>query len=177
MSESINRENLPIFLGAYLETNNIEIIEIAKSIGCSTSTINRIIGGKTIATDNFIKQCAILFEISIEKYKKLSDTEKEKISERLGAISGAGLGFASLTATISGLGISGLSAAGITSGLAALGGVIGGGMIAGVAVAAAIPLAIGTAGYGLIKGIKSVLSYKKMVNEDLDLKWEIIIKY
>lgn len=72
--------------------------------------------------------------------------------EILGALAGGGVGVGVGLTFISVAGsVAGFSAAGITSGLAALGSLVGGGMLAGVFVAGAIPIAIGTGGYQLIK--------------------------
>lgn len=112
--------------------------------------------------------------IGFDKYQKLTDSEKENISEKLGVVGGGTLGFASIAATISSLGsVAGLSAAGISSGLAALGAIVGGGMLAGVSVAAAIPLAAGAIGYGIIKGVKHLFGERYLNTEEIDQKWEI----
>ena len=63
---------------------------------------------------------------------------------------------------------------GISSGLPALGGIVGGGMLAGVSVAAAIPLAAGALGYGVIKGVKYLVSEVYLNSTDIDGRWEII---
>lgn len=176
MSEikNITRENLPNFLAVFIEQNKLEVGNVSKAIGCSIPVIRRIIGGKTFASDEMIKQCGVMISIGFEKYSKLSDADKEKISETLGTLGGGILGFGSITAAVSASGaVVGLSAAGITSGLAAIGSIVGGGMVAGIISVAAIPIAAGALGYGLIKGIKSLISDNKLNNEDFDPKWEI----
>ena len=45
-------------------------------------------------------------------------------------------------------------------------------MTAGVAVLAAVPIAVGAAGYGIIKGVKYLFSQHKLNNEAFDPKWE-----
>jgi hypothetical protein len=146
---------------------------ISEAIGCSHAALARILAGISKPTVEFIIQVGILIEIGYEKYKKLSDVEKEKISEKMATISGGVVGFGTITAAISASGgVVGLSAAGITSGLAAIGAVVGGGMTAGVAVFAAIPIAAGAAGYGIIKGVKYLFSQRKLNNEAIDPKWE-----
>ncbi len=117
-------------------------------------------------------QVGILIGIGYEKYQKLSDAEKETISEKIGTVSAGVVGFGTITAAISASGIAGLSAAGITSGLAAIGAIVGGGMTAGVAVLAAIPIAAAATGYGIIKGVKYLFSQHKLNSKAIDSKWE-----
>ena len=105
------------------------------------------------------------------KYKKLSATEKENISELLGATGGTVAGVGGSIAAIGAAGaVSGFSAAGITSGLAAIG---GGAMLTGIGLVAAIPVGTGLLGYGLIKGIKKICGANKLSCEEVNGKWEI----
>jgi hypothetical protein len=121
-----------------------------------------------------VRQGAILMSIGFEQFQKLSRAQKEKISEALGTTGGGTLGFASITAVISSLGVPGLSAAGISSGLAALGSFIGG-MAAGIVVAAAIPVVAAALDYGLIKAIKWGVGevHVNSHETELDPYWEI----
>lgn len=168
--EEITVENCRILLASYIEKHDLTVSKISKVIGCNTSTINRIIAGTTFPTDDFIKQAGILIVIGYEKYKKLSDSEKENISEKIGAVGGGVLGFGAITAAISASGtVAGLSAAGIVSGLVAIG---PGGMVGGVLTVAAIPIAAGVAGYGIIKGIKYLISEDELNSDNIDAKWE-----
>ena len=47
-------------------------------------------------------------------------------------------------------------------------------MLAGVSVAAAIPLAAGALGYGVIKGVKYLVSEVHLNSNDIDVRWEIM---
>jgi hypothetical protein len=171
--DSITKENCRILTAAFIEENNLKIKKVAKSIPCPEDTLNRILAGKTLPSDEMMKQIGILLALGFEKYSKLKTAEKEKISEALGAVGGGTLGFASITAVISASGVTaGLSAAGIAAGLSAIGGIVGGGMAAGVVVTAAIPIAAGAAGYALIKGIKALIASKKLDDDRIDPKWE-----
>jgi hypothetical protein len=120
-----------------------------------------------------IKQIGIMIELGFVTYSKLSNTQKEHISETIGTFGGGILGFGSITAAISSLGVvSGLSATGITSGLAALGAVVSGGMAVGVMVAAAIPIAAGATGYAIIKGVKYLANEWQLNITEFDERWE-----
>lgn len=168
--EDITVENCRVLLASYMERNDLTVSKISKVIRCNISTINRIISGTTLPTDNFIKQVGILIVIGYEKYKKLSESEKENISEKIGAVGGGILGFGAISAAISSSGtVAGLSAAGISSGLLAIG---PGGMVGGILTVAAIPIAAGAAGYGIIKGIKYLISEDELNSDNIDIKWE-----
>lgn len=171
--EEINRDNFRVLMSAFIEREEITVRKAAKAITCSEMTLNRIIGRKTLPSDEMLRQGGIMMGLGFKRYSKLSKAEKEKISEAIGTIGGGILGFGTITAVVSSLGIAGLSAAGIASGLAVLGGIIGGGMAAGVTVAAAIPIAIGALGYGIIKGVKAILEEYNLDQENYDPFWEM----
>lgn len=173
--DSINRENFKDLLGSFMEENKLSVKKVAKVIGCSEMTLTRLILEKTLPSDEMLKQVGIMLGLGFKKYSKLTDAEKEKISEMMGTLGGGALGFASITAAVGVLGsTAGLSAAGITSGLAALGTLAGGGMIAGVTVAAAIPIATGIAGYGLVKLIKGGTGELVVNMKNINSKWEVL---
>ena len=169
--EGINAENCRVLLAGYMEKRELAVPRILKVIGCSNATITRILAGESLPTIEFIKQIGILIELEYETYAKLSDAEKEKISETIGAIGGGVLGFGAITAAVSASGtVTGLSAAGIASGLAAIG---AGGMLGGILTLAAVPIAAGAAGYGIIKGIKYLISEDELKSNEIDEKWEV----
>jgi len=168
--EGMNAENCRVLLAGYMEKKEITVSQVSKVIGCSIPTTNRILAGKTLPTIDFMKQVGILVELGYETYRKLSDVDKEQISEKIGAISGGILGFGAVTAAVSAAGsVAGLSAAGITSGLVAIG---AGGMLGGILTLAAVPIAAGAFGYGIIKGIKYFVSEGELDSDTIDEKWE-----
>lgn len=169
----ITKENYSQILKSYISQNKLELRKISKVIDCTIPTLERLLDNQSIPSDEMIKQTGILITLGFAKYSKLSNAEKEKYSEKLGTISGAGLGFASITAVVSGLGTAGLSGAGIMSGLAAVGGFVGAGAATGIVVVAAVPILTGIAGYGLIKGIKHLTGNYKQKAISIDKRWEI----
>ena len=172
--DNINAENCRLLLAAFMERNDLDTSQISSAIGCSIPTLARILAGKSKPTIEFMKQVGILIAVGYERYAKLTEAQKEAISETIGAVGGGILGFGSITAAISASGaVAGLSAAGITSGLAAIGAAVGGGMAAGVVVLAAVPIAVGAAGYGIIKGVKYFFSQQELNSDAIDPKWEI----
>jgi len=170
--DSITRENCRLFLAVFIEDNDTNTRRLAKSIGCPEPTLTRIISGVTVPSGEMLKQTGLLLELGLQKYEKLSDAEKETLSETLGTIGGGVLGFGAITTAINSLGLAGLSAAGVTSGLAALGALVGGGMVAGVSVAAAIPLAVGGTGYAIIRAVKYFVGERQLDKVALAPKWE-----
>lgn len=172
--ESLNRDNFRALMAAFIKGSSLNIKQVAKVLKCPAASLERLLAGNTYPTDEMLRQGAILIELGYNRYAKLSDAEREKISDALGAIGGGTLGFGSVTAAVGAMGsVAGLSAAGISSGLAAMGAIVGGGMAAGVAVAAAIPIAVGVAGGGMIKGIKYVINEAQLSSEDIDSTWEL----
>ncbi len=168
-----DRESFRLMLAAFIERGDRTVRQVAKAIGCSDATLTRVLAGKTAPSANLMKQGGIMFELGFERYSKLSASERETLSEKIGVVGGGVLGFGAITAAIEAAGITGVSAAGISSGLAALGGIVGGGMLAGVSVAAAIPLAAGALGYGIVKGVKYFVSESRLNSTDIDKRWEV----
>lgn len=169
----ITKENYSQILKSYISQNKLELRKISKVIDCSIPTLERLLDNQTIPSDEMIKQTGILITLGFAKYSKLSNAEKEKYSEKLGTLSGAGIGFASITAVVGGLGTAGLSGAGIMSGLAAVGGFVGAGAATGIVVVATVPILTGIVGYGLIKGIKHLTGNYKQKVISIDKRWEI----
>ena len=170
--EELTRETLFHFLAAFIEENKLQVSHVAKAIGCSEASLSRIASKKTLPSDEMVKQSGILFAIGFDKYSTLTDAEKEQISEKIGAVGGGVVGFGSISGAVAVLGTGGLSGPGIVSGLAALGQVVGGGMLAGISVAAAIPIAVGAVGYGVVKSIKWYLTKTKNDEVAYDSRWE-----
>jgi len=170
----LNRENFPIMIAAFMEQHELSVRRIAGVITCSEASLDRILVSSTLASDEMLRQGAILMELGFDRYSNLTEAEREKLSDTLGVIGGGAIGFGSVTAAVSAMGsVAGLSAAGITSGLAAMGALVGGGMAAGVAVAAAIPIAAMGIGYGIIRAVKYFISEVQLNADALDPKWEM----
>ena len=175
MMNQLTQDNSRILLAAFIEENELTVRQVAKAIGCTEATLNRILAAHSLPSDEMMKQIGILIELGFVSYSKLSNAQKERISESIGTVGGGMLGFGSITAVVGSLGVSGLSAAGISSGLATLGAVVSGGMATGIMVAAAIPIATGAAGYAIIKGVKYLANEWQLNVTDIDEHWETII--
>jgi DNA-binding XRE family transcriptional regulator len=175
MEEAITPENCGVKLRLIRQVSGLAQRELAKVLGCSETTIFRLETGKTVATEDFINRLRALNAIGHHKFAKMSEAEKEAISEALGTVGGVATGIAGSIAAVSAAGsVAGLSATGVTSGLAALG--CGLGMVGGLAVVAAIPAAVGLAGFGLVKGIKAICEANNLSCKEVNGRWEIVQK-
>lgn len=170
MEELITKENCGDKLRIVRDVSGLSRRELAKVIGCAESTIYRLETKKTVPTPDFTNRLRGLVLIGHNKWSKMTATEKEAVSEAIGAAGGFTAGIGGSIAAVSAAGYAGLSAAGITSGLAAIG---GGSMLGGIAVVAAIPAAVGLGGYGLVKGIKAICEANKLNCKEVDGRYEI----
>lgn len=161
---NVNKQNIINLIEDFKEKNKIDNSKLALIIGHKTSYIEKILLAPENADDEFLKQFAILSQYGIGKYEKLTKSEKEKISEKIGAITMTGISLGSIATIVSGLGISGLSGAGIMSGLATIGGIVGGGALVGISIIATTPILAGTIGYFGVRKINSVRKKKKNNN-------------
>ncbi|MHC4574281.1 MAG: helix-turn-helix domain-containing protein [Planctomycetota bacterium] len=172
MCEPITQKNCGKKLKLVREISGMSRKELAKIIGVSESTVSRLETGKTEPTKEFLLRLAGLVAIGHAKYSRMSEKDKETISQYIGTAGGvaAGVGGAIGAISVSGT-VAGLSAAGITSGLAAIG---GGAMLGGLAVVATIPIAAGAAGYGLVKGIKAICKANNLTCKEVNQQYEIV---
>lgn len=173
MIEELDRGNFRLLLAAFVERDDLTIRDVSEAMGCPEAALNRVLAGQTLPSDEMLRQGGILLGLGYRRYAALTAAERGELSEKIGAVGGGALGFGSITAAISTLGVPGLSAAGISSGLAALGSLVGGGMLLGVTVAAAIPLVAGAAGYAIIKAVRYFTSKQHLDSTHLDPRWEI----
>lgn len=172
MLEPITEDNCGVKLKLVREVSGLSRKELANVIGVAESTIYRLEKKQTLPKADFMLRLSGLVAIGYAKYSKMSEKDKEKVSEFIGAAGGIAAGVGGAIGAISVTGaVAGLSAAGITSGLAAIG---GGTMLGGLAVVATIPVVVGAAGYGLVKGIKKICKANKLDCKEVDDYWEIV---
>ncbi|MGV0751411.1 hypothetical protein [Empedobacter brevis] len=158
---NINKENLPNHIDEFKNQNKIDNYKLAYILDSKVSYIEDILNSSEKVSDEFLKQFAILYQIGVKDYQKLSKSDKEKISEKIGAITMSGISIGSIATVISGLGITGLSGAGIMSGLAAIGAFVGGGSMIGITIVATAPIIAGTIGYFGIKKVNQIIKKQK----------------
>lgn len=171
VQEEVTKANCDEKLKLVREISGISRRELAQKVGVSEATIRRMETGQSEPTDEFMNRVRALCVIGMAKFGKLSESEKGKVSNCLGAAGGVVAGIGGAIGAISASGaVAGLSAAGMTSGLAALG---GGAMFTGIGVVAAIPIATGLAGLGLVKGIKKICEANKLNCQEVNEQWEL----
>ena len=171
----LSRENFHLLLDAFIKSNKLAPRRVAAAIPCSDATLMRLTMGLTLPTDEMLREGAFLMELGFERYGKLSQAQRQKLSESLGVVGGGTVGFASVSAAVSTLSVvSGLSAAGISSGLASLCSIVGGGTAAGVSVAAGLPVAAAGIGYGIARGVKHAAATRRLNQREVESRWEIM---
>lgn len=169
--EPITKENCRAKLLLIRNLLKISRRELARIIGVSEATLRRLEQTDSTPTDEFMNRLQALCVIGAAKYGKLSDSNKEKVSEMIGTTGGVVAGVGGGIAAIGAAGaVSGFSAAGITSGLATIG---GGAMLTGIGIVASIPVATGLLGFGLVKGIKAICDANQLSCTEVNEKWEI----
>lgn len=171
MEEAITAANCGSKLRLIRDVSGISRRELAKILGCSESTISRLEAEVHRPTVDFMNKLKALQVIGYHRFKKMGSGDRSALAETLVAAgSGAG-GAAAITGVIGATGtVAGFSAAGITSGLAAL----GGSLLGGVAVVAVVPIAVGAAGYGVMKGIKAICEHNNLSCKEVDGRFEIV---
>jgi len=171
MLEPITKKNCGRKLRLVRDVSGLSREELAKAIGVSESTIYRLERGETAPTDDFMLRLASLVAIGHAKYSRMSEKEKGKLSEYLGAAVGISAGVRGAIAAVAASQLVGrLSAAGITSGLAA----VASGMLEGLATIATLPIAAGAAGYRFVKNLKAICDANRLRCEEVDGRYEIV---
>jgi len=171
MLEAITQRNCGKKMRLVREVSGLSRRELAEALDVAESTIYRLETKKTQPTTDFMLKLSALVAIGYTSFSRMSEKDKEKIAECIGAAGGITAGVGGAIGAISASGaVAGLSAAGITSGLAALGGT----MLGGIAMVASIPVAAGFAGYGLVKGIKAICKANRLNRREVDGHWELV---
>lgn len=171
MEEPITSDNCGKKLKLVREVSGLSRKELADSLGCSETTMFRLETDKSKATEEFIYRLRALTVIGYHRFKTLTEAEKATLGETLGAAGGVTAGVAGSIAAVSAAGsVAGVSAAGITSGLASIG---GGSMLGGIGMVAVLPVVIGLAGYGLVKGIQAICFANDLECKEVDGRYEI----
>lgn len=164
MKEQYGRDEIGELLKQVRLETGISRRELAERLGCSESTIKRLETGVTTASEEMWNRCKALDLVG-------QSHDPGNAEEAAGAAVGAAGGIAGAGAAVAAAGaVPGLSAAGMTSGLAALG---LGSMVTGIGVVAAIPIATGLVGYGVVKGIKALVEANNLDAVEVDDVLEI----
>lgn len=164
-----NQTNFSVMLAEFMKQHGLSARSIANAFTCSEATLNRVLNGSTLATEEMLRQGKLLIDLGFIRYSKLTTAERENLLAKVGVVGGGGV--AGVCAVSSA--VAGASGAGMASGLAAAGSVVGGGMAAGIVVAAAIPLACAGIGYAIFRAANYVVSERQLNADAHDSKWEM----
>jgi len=65
----ITRQNFSSLVKAFRENDAVSTRRVAAAIGCSEPTLSRLIAGKTLASDEMLRQGGAMMEIGFARYK------------------------------------------------------------------------------------------------------------
>lgn len=167
--KSITRENCgQIIKQIRKKFGSISIMDFAKILGVSRSTIMRIEDGRTLPSDEFINRLKALQVIGLSKFKSLSEKNKNTFSQ---LIEETGENSDMLYKVYENM-LKELTPIGILAGLGAIGGAS---LITDpTTLVSSVSILTSGAGYGLIKAIESIVTANKLKCTEVDGRWEII---
>jgi DNA-binding XRE family transcriptional regulator len=168
--ETITRNNCGRILSELRNRyGKMSIMDLAKILGVSRSTIIRIEDGRTLPSDEFMNRLKAVQIIGTSKFQSLSEKEKTYFSQLIEDI---GEDPKAIEEKLKGNMCKALTTTGVLVGLGAIGSM---GAIIGAAAVAMPPLAaISVAGYGLVKGMQAIFKANDLKCTEVDGRWEII---
>lgn len=155
MPEYVTRENCGRILKELRQRfGSMSVAELSKTLGVARSTIMRIEAGQTAPSDDVLNRLKAIQGIGISRFQSLSETDRGRFSQVIEEMGENPELFAT-----SGM-FRKLTPAGI---LAGLGTIAGASLNISASVVSSIPILSSLAGYGLVKGLKSVLEANKLL--------------
>ena len=168
MPGSVTRENCGRVLKELRHKfGSMSVAELAKALGVSRSTVMRIEAGQTIPSDDLINRLKAIQLIGISKFRALSEIDSTRF---LGLIEEIGENPEIFSEAITKRMVKELTPAGI---LAGLGTIASASLNLSTSVISAVPVMSSLAGYGLVKGLKSVLEANNLSCVENEGVWEI----
>lgn len=165
MPEYVTRENCGRILKELRQRfGSMSVAELSKTLGVARSTIMRIEAGQTAPSDDVLNRLKAIQVIGISRFQSLSETDRGRFSQVIEEMGENPELFAT-----SGM-FRKLTTAGI---LAGLGTIAGASLNISASVVSSIPILSSLAGYGLVKGLKSVLEANKLLCVENEGVWEI----
>ena len=144
---------------------NLSRTGLAEVLGVSRSSIHRIEERTTLPSEEFLSRLDALQVLGASRYQELSEKEKTQYSkffETLGMVGAAG--------ALGAVSVGSISRAGVLIGLNAIG-------IAGIVRTSIAPFGIGAGiALGVMQAFKAILDANKLYCEEVDGRWEILIK-
>ncbi len=172
--EQLTKENFAEEFQQYIKEEGLRLAKVAKAIGCSITTLKRLLPERqTLPTEEMLKQARLMRKLGFETYCKLIESKKDNFAEVLGAISGGTLGLASVAAMLNSAESSAVLDEHKPNNIKKLGKITGG---SGIGLAFGLPMAGLALGYSLIKGLRVYIDAQALNNTNFDPKWEILAK-
>lgn len=168
MPKSVTRENCGKVLKELRQRfGSMSVAELAKTLGVSRSTVMRIEAGQTIPSDDLLNRLKAIQVIGISKFRALSEKDRFRFLELLEEIGENPEMFSKGAAKRM---VKELTPAGI---LAGLGTIASASLNVSTSVVSSIPVLSSLAGYGLVKGLKSVLEANDLFCIENEGVWDI----
>jgi HSP20 family protein len=165
MPQTVTRKNCGNVLKELRQKfGSMSVAELAKTLGIARSTVMRIEAGQTMPSDDILNRLKAIQVIGISRFQRLSETDKNRFSQVIEEIGENPEMFAK-----SGM-LRELTPAGI---LAGLGTIAGASLNASASMVSSIPILSSLAGYGLVKGLKSILEANNLLCVENEGVWEI----
>ena len=149
---------------------SMSVAELSKTLGVARSTIMRIEAGQTAPSDDLLNRLKAIQIIGISKFRTISQMDKDRFSQLIEEIGENPELF--LTANLGHM-VKELTPAGI---LAGLGTIASASLNLSSNVVSSIPVLSSLAGYGLVKGLRSILEANDFQCIEREGAWEIVNK-
>lgn len=173
--DKVTRGNYNELMVIFLQDSKVSLRQVAKAIGCTEITLNRLIAKITVPSDEMLRQTGIMLELGYKSYAKLAEYERKNIMESIGIFGGVALGFGMMTGFITDLTYGGVSSESLISGLEELGALFGSDILIGMGIAVSVIALTGITGYGIAKALKTGITNAKSNKNRIDERWEMAV--
>lgn len=146
---------------------SMSVAELSKTLGVARSTIMRIEAGQTAPSEDLLNRLKAIQIIGISKFRTISQMDKDRFSQLMVEIGENPEPFS--TANLGHM-VQELTPAGILSGL---GTIASASLNLSSNVVSSIPVLSSLAGYGLVKGLRSILEANDFQCIEREGAWEI----
>ncbi len=167
--ETVTRENCGRVLKELRQKfGSMSVAELSKTLGVARSTIMRIESGRTSPSDDLLNRLKAIQIIGISKYRTIAQTNTDRFSRVIEEIGEnpdlfSELAFEQMAQRLTPAGI-----------LAGIGAIASSSLSLTSTLVSSIPVLSSLGGYGLIKGLKSVLRANQLQCVEKEDTWEIV---
>jgi len=171
MPSPVNRDNCGNVLREIRQKfGSMSMAELAKTLGVSRSTVMRIEAGKTLPSEELLNRLKAIQLIGISKFQELSQKDRKHFAIFMNGIGENADDFSTEMTTHM---VKALTPSGI---LAGLGTIASASLNMPTSVVSTVPVLSSLAGYGLVKGLKTILEANNLNCTEKDGVWEITTK-